>query len=128
MRHRASTIKRKIIESEKSHKLSLMNSTYLETGEVGDVVERHLLDVELEAALVGDLTEGAIGVALCVSDLELTAVPLCLVLLSLIEGHGMRVLVFVVLCQLEGIEAEAFAELRKVHCLELSQSGRPLEE
>ena len=111
MRHRASTIKRKAIESEKSHLWSIMNSTYLETSQVGDVIERHLLDVELEAALVRDLTEWAIGVALCVSDLQLTAVPLSLVLLSLIEGHGMRVLVSVILCQLEGIEAEALAEL-----------------
>ena len=113
---------------EKSHIWSIMNSTYLETSQVGDVIERHLFDVELEAALVRDLTEWAIGVALCVSDLQLTTVPLCLVLLSLIEGHGMRVLVSVVLCQLEGIEAEALAELREVHCLELSKSGRPLKE
>ena len=70
--------------------MRLFSETYLETSQVGDVVERHLLNVELEAALIGDLAEWAIGVALCVPDLELPAVPLSLVLLPLIQGHGIR--------------------------------------
>ena len=60
-----------------------INKTYFETVKVRNVEERHLLDVELELSLVGNLTEWAIRVSLDVSNLEFSTVTLSLILLSM---------------------------------------------
>ena len=92
-------------------------SLQLETSEIGDVVEGHLLDIELEATLIRDITEWAVAVSLDISDLYLTTVALRLILLALVERHGVRVLITVVFSQLEGVETDSLAELRELHHL-----------
>ena len=94
---------------------------YLETSEVRYVVERHLFDIESEAALVIDLSEWAITIALYLSDFNLSTVTLLLILLSLIQWHRVWVLVLRILSELVGVETDAFSELRELHGLQVSE-------
>ena len=92
-------------------------SLQLETSEIGDVVKWNLLNIELEAALVRDITEWALAISLDISNLYLTTVALRLILLTLVERHCVRVLITVVLSKFEGVETDPLAELRELHHL-----------
>lgn len=95
----------------------------VEPGQVGDVIEGHLLYVHDEAALARHAAERALAVALQLADLDLPAVALLLIEVPLMQGDRVRVLVAVVLRQFVGVEADPLAELGEVTGLERGQGG-----
>ena len=98
--------------------------SYLEAREVGDVEEGNLFDFHPEFTLVGDATEGSLAASLKFSYLQLAAIPLLLVHLSLMKGDGMRVLVPVVLCEFVRIQpVPLFVLGSEIHLLELCEHG-----
>ena len=66
--------------------------TYVEARQFRDVVERHLLDFEVEPAFLVDLAEGTVGGALSVLDAQLTLVAHLLQVKALLQAHRVVVL------------------------------------
>ena len=65
----------------------------------------------METTFIGDIPEGAVAVAFDLPDFDLSTVSLRLILLSLIQRHGVWVLITIVFCQFVRVETDALAEL-----------------
>ena len=95
-----------------------------EAVQVWDVKERHLVNVELKAALARECSEWSGAQPLSLLNLKLTLVAFLQQILTLAKGHSMRVLEFTLLRQLEAEQTQALPESRKSKELRLEHGLR----
>ena len=100
-------------------RLDSRERTYIETCEVGDVVEGDLLDFELKTTLLVHLSEWSLRSPFSVCYSELTLVSHRLKICSLLEAHRMVVLKMLVFGELKGVNAMLLSELCKAKVLAL---------
>jgi hypothetical protein len=85
-------------------------SFQFEVGEVGHVVEGHLLDVKSELTFGGDISERTVAQSFSFLDLQLAEVALLFQELLGLEAHSMWVLVLIISAQFIGVKTVVFSE------------------